>query len=78
MITKEYVFVYSGGKVLQKLVTTGIQDDSYIQILTGLKGGEEVVAAPYAAISKTLNDKMDVEKVDKSKLFNSDNKPKDN
>lgn len=77
-VTKEYVFVYSGGKVLQKQVTTGIQDDSYIQILTGLKGGEEVVSAPYAAISKTLSDKMEVEKVDKSKLFNSDNKPKNN
>jgi HlyD family secretion protein len=73
--SKEYVFVYSGGKVKQVLVTTGIQDDSYIQILSGLKSGDEVVSAPYAAISKTLADKMEVEKVDKSKLFNaSDNK----
>ena len=70
--SKEFVFVFSGGKVKQVAVTTGIQDDSYIQILSGLKGGEEVVSAPYTAISKVLSDKMEVEKVDKSKLFNPD------
>ncbi|HTI61208.1 efflux RND transporter periplasmic adaptor subunit [Mucilaginibacter sp.] len=73
-LSKEYVFVYSAGKVKQVQVTTGIQDDSYIQVLSGLKEGEEVVSAPYTAISKTLNDKMEVEKVDKSKLFNTENK----
>src|ERR1700761_1331022 len=71
---KEYVFVYKAGKVKQTLVTTGIQDDTYIQILSGLKPGDEVVSAPYPAISKTLKEKAEVEKVDKSKLFNSDNK----
>jgi len=67
--TKEYVFVYNAGKVKQVQVTTGIQDDMYIQILTGLKAGDEVVSAPYPAISKTLKDGDLVEKVDKSKLF---------
>jgi HlyD family secretion protein len=66
---KEYVFVYRAGKVKQVQVTTGIQDDSNIIVLSGLKDGDEVVSAPYAAISKTLNDNMQVEKVDKSKLF---------
>jgi len=66
---KEYVFVYKAGKIKQVLVTTGIQDDSYILILSGLKSGDEVVSAPYAAISKDLKDGMLVEKVDKSKLF---------
>jgi HlyD family secretion protein len=70
-ITKEYVFVYSAGKVKQVQVTTGIQDDSYIIVLSGVKDGEEVVSAPYQSISKTLTDKMEVEKVDKSKLFNA-------
>jgi HlyD family secretion protein len=63
----------SAGKLKQVQVTTGIQNDSYIQILSGLKGGEEVVSAPYSAISKTLSDGQAVEKVDKSKLFNADN-----
>ncbi|MGB4773681.1 MAG: efflux RND transporter periplasmic adaptor subunit [Daejeonella sp.] len=71
---KEYVFVYQAGKVKQVQVTTGIQDDTYIQILTGLKGGEEVVSRPFTAISKTLKDGMVVEKVDKEKLFTGEKK----
>jgi HlyD family secretion protein len=69
-----YVFVYEKGKVKQVPVTTGIQDDTYIQLLTGLKGDEEVVSAPFDAISKNLTDGMEVERVDKSKLFNPDSK----
>ena len=77
-VVKEYVFVYDAktAKVKQVEVTTGIQNDTYIQVLSGLQGGEEVVSGPYSAISKTLNDKMDVEKVDKSKLFATDNSKK--
>jgi HlyD family secretion protein len=71
---KEYVFVYKAGKVKQVQVTTGIQDDTYIQVLSGLKSGEEVVSAPFAAITKLLTDNMMVEKVDKSKLFVGDGK----
>ncbi|TFF37898.1 efflux RND transporter periplasmic adaptor subunit [Mucilaginibacter psychrotolerans] len=75
-IAKEYVYVFDAkaNKVKQVQVTTGIQDDAYIQILSGLKGGEEVVSAPFAAISKELNDGMQVEKVDKAKLFTGDKK----
>jgi HlyD family secretion protein len=72
--SKEYVFVLNGTKLKQVQVTTGIQNDTYIQVLSGLKSGDEVVSAPYAAISKTLADGMVVEKVDKAKLFNPDNK----
>jgi len=71
---KEYVFVYKAGKVKQVLVTTGIQDDNNIQILSGLKSGDEVVSAPFATITKVLTDGMVVEKVDKSKLFAGDAK----
>ena len=71
---KEYVFVYSAGKVKQVLVTTGIQDDMYILIKSGLKGGEEVVSLPFTAISKTLKDSAIVEKVEKEKLFAGEKK----
>jgi len=50
-------------------VTTGIQDDSYIRILSGLKEGDEVVVRPFNAISKLLKDGSRVEKVDKDKLL---------
>jgi len=66
---KEYVFVYKAGKVKQVQVTTGIQDDTNIQVLSGLQSGDEVVSAPFATISKLLTNNMEVEKVDKSKLF---------
>ncbi len=73
-LAKEYVFVFDAkaNTVKQVLVTTGIQDDTYIQVLSGLKAGDEVVSAPYSAISKTLKDKDMVQKVDKSKLFEGD------
>ncbi len=71
---KEYVFVIDGNKVKQVEVKTGIQDDQNIIIISGLKAGQKVVSAPYAAISKTLKDKMEVEVVDKSKLFTVEKK----
>jgi HlyD family secretion protein len=66
---KEYVFVYKDGKVFLREVKVGIQDTDYYQILKGLEEGEEVVSAPYRAISKKLKNKQEVEKVDKDKLF---------
>ena len=71
---KEYVFVFSGGKVKQVLVKTGIQDDTYILVKSGLKGNEEIVSGPFTAISKSLKDGGKVEKVDKEKLFASEAK----
>ena len=67
---KEYVFVFDAKttKVKQVEVTTGIQDDTYIRILTGLKDGQEVVTRPFNAISKTLKDGDVVEKVAKEKV----------
>jgi len=66
----EYVFVFSGGKVKMQKVKSGIQDNMYIQIDNGLKEGDEVVSAPYTAITRTLKDGVKVEKVDKKDLFN--------
>ena len=66
---KEYVFVYDNGKAILTPVKTGIQDNMYIQILKGLEEGQEVITAPYRAISKQLKNGDEVEKVDKKKLF---------
>jgi len=65
----EYVFVYRDGKVVMQKVKSGIQDNTYIQILEGLKEGDEVVSAPYTAITRKLKDGDKVEKVDKKELF---------
>ncbi|MFM7672139.1 MAG: HlyD family secretion protein [Bacteroidota bacterium] len=67
---EEVVFVTQpNGTVKKVVVTTGVQDINYIQILSGLKGNEEVVVAPFAALSKTLKDGGQVNVVPKEKLF---------
>jgi len=53
---KEVVFVTENGKAKMIEVKTGISDDTYIEVVSGLKGGEEVVSGPYRAISKELED----------------------
>ncbi|GAB4291022.1 MAG: efflux RND transporter periplasmic adaptor subunit [Marinilabiliales bacterium] len=68
-IIKEVVFLYTEGKVKMQEVKSGIQDDEYIEIIEGLKEGDEVVSAPYSAISRTLKDGDPVEKVSKEMLF---------
>jgi HlyD family secretion protein len=67
---EEVVFIrQSDGKVKKVIVTTGIQDINYIEIKTGLLGGEEVVTGPYNAITKTLKEGTKVTVVEKDKLF---------
>ncbi|MEI7983900.1 MAG: efflux RND transporter periplasmic adaptor subunit, partial [Bacteroidota bacterium] len=66
---QECVFLFIDGIAKQVNVKTGIQDNTYIQILTGLKENQEVISGPYSAISKTLKDKDKVKKVDKKDLF---------
>ena len=54
----EVVFKVDNGKATKIIVFTGIQDSRYIEILSGLKDGEEVIVGPYDAVSK----KLDVDK----------------
>lgn len=70
----EYVFVVEAGKVKMQLVKTGIQDDQYIQILSGLKEGQEVVVAPYLSISKKLKNGTAVKVVKEDELFKEEKK----
>jgi len=66
----EVVFVLQpGGTVKRVKVRTGIQDINYIEILGGLKEGDEIVTAPYNIISKTLKDGQKVKVVPADKLF---------
>ncbi len=51
----EYVFVKVGDKVQLRIVTTGIQDDTYIEVLSGLKKDEVIVTGPYTLVTKELN-----------------------
>jgi HlyD family secretion protein len=63
------VFVTDGTHALARDVKTGIQDNSYIEILSGVTAGERVVSAPFSAISKKLSDSTLIEVVKKEDLF---------
>jgi HlyD family secretion protein len=67
---EEVVFVLQkDGTVKKAVVKSGIQDINYIEILSGVKEGDEIVTDPYSAVSKTLKDGMKVKVVPKDKLF---------
>lgn len=67
---EEVVFILQkDGKVKKTVVKTGIQDINYIEILSGLNAGDEIVTGPYNAVSKTLKDGNKVKVVPKDKLF---------
>ncbi|HEX5554087.1 MAG TPA: efflux RND transporter periplasmic adaptor subunit [Chitinophagaceae bacterium] len=57
------------GTVKAVPVKTSIQDDNYIEITSGLNEGEQVVSAPYTAISQLLHSGSKVKVVPKDQLF---------
>jgi HlyD family secretion protein len=54
--TQEIVFIVKNGTVKKMNIETGLSDDNYIAVVSGLEGGEEVVSGSYKAISRELND----------------------
>ena len=50
----EAVFVKNGEVAEIRFVTTGIQDDENIEIISGLKEGDEIISGPYSTVSKEL------------------------
>jgi HlyD family secretion protein len=66
---KQVVFVVNENIARSKEVETGIQDNNYIEITSGLTEEDEIIVAPYSAISKKLEDSSLVEIVSKEKLF---------
>ncbi len=66
----EVVFLLQADKSVKQVpVKTDIQDINYIEVVDGLKLGEEVVTGPYGTVSKILNNGMKVTVTDKEKLF---------
>ena len=68
-IMKEYGFVEDGDVARLREVETGIQDNTYIQILSGLELDEQVITGPYRAVSKTLGNGDEIKIVDQNQLF---------
>lgn len=63
----EAVYVKEGDEAKLRVVKTGIQDDTNIEITSGLKEGETVITGPYNTVTKLLNpgDKVRVPKEEK-------------
>ena len=51
---KELVFINDKGKAAIREVTTGISDFENIEIISGLKEGEEIISGPFIEVSKRL------------------------
>jgi HlyD family secretion protein len=73
-IAQEYVFLYDNGVAKMLKVKTGIQDNTYIQITEGVKEGQEIITAPYRAVSKKLKEGDKVKKVDPKDLYTDEAK----
>ncbi|MEL6388721.1 MAG: efflux RND transporter periplasmic adaptor subunit [Bacteroidota bacterium] len=58
----EVVFAYEADTARMIKVSTGIQDDEYIEITSGLDADIEVISGPYVAISKVLKDGSELRK----------------
>lgn len=60
-LMREAVFVNDKGVAKLRFVKTGIQDDSNIQILEGLKKDDVIITGPYSTVSRTLQHGAKVE-----------------
>jgi len=54
------VFLKKGSKAQLVKVTTGIADDTYMEIKSGVQPGDEVISGSYSAISRKLKDSAKV------------------
>ena len=67
---EEVVFMLQPDQTVKKVkVRTDIQDINYIEILSGLKEGDEVITGPFQQVSKDLKNGVKVKVVTKSELF---------
>ncbi len=63
----EGVFVNQNGKAVLKVVETGIQDDSNIEITSGLATEDIVITGPYNVVTKRLESGDKVQEMDEKK-----------
>ncbi len=61
---EKVVFVYTAGtpgKIEQRMVKTGLQSERMVEIVSGLKAGEEIIEGPYRILARELQDGQQVE-----------------
>jgi HlyD family secretion protein len=70
---RKVVYVIEGGKAHERTVTTGISDETHVELTSGLKPGEQVVTGPY----RTLRDLKDGGAVQVSATSEDEDKAQD-
>ncbi len=71
---QEVVFIVDGNKAKMVKVKSGISDEDYIEIKSGLKEGETVITGPYKAISHELEEGTKILINKKNKSYGNGNK----
>lgn len=68
---REVVFIVPTGADTVQLVEvkTGIQDNNYIQVLSGVEVGQEIVIGPYSAVARRLKAGEKIRIVEEEELF---------
>lgn len=72
---EEVVFLHRNGRVKVVPVKTGISDFDNIEIISGLKAGDEIVSGPFRAVSKQLKDSTAVVVKDEATLAKTGGTP---
>ncbi len=70
---KEVVFLIPEGADTVRLVEvkTGIQDDTYIHVTSGLNEGDEIVIGPYTAVARKLEEGDTIKRTKEEELYSS-------
>jgi HlyD family secretion protein len=68
----ECVFVSKNGEAKLRVVKTGIQDDTNIEVISGLEEGDEIITGPYNVVSKTLKSGDKIQNKDNNKEATSE------
>ncbi|PHN04445.1 HlyD family secretion protein [Flavilitoribacter nigricans] len=67
---EEVIFLVTPADTVGKaVVATGIQDDTYIEIVSGLKVEDDIVIGPYSAVARKLKSGDKVIRVDPDKFY---------
>lgn len=70
----EVVFLVTEADTVRQVpVVTGIQDDTYIEVVSGVEEGEDIVVGPYSAIARKLSAGDKVIRVDPDDFYKKEN-----
>lgn len=72
---KEFVFIIKSDTARMREVVTGLQDNRFIEIKSGIQAGQIVIDGPYAEVSQRLTDGVRVRVVERHMLYQQKGRP---